>query len=875
MKKLFTLLTLLLVMATTASAQGKKTWDFSQGWSEETIADLQADTKNWVFEYNDDGSIKAIKENAKLTGDFIANGNYIKELIGLTRGTAGLSKNNNYLLTQKTFRLNRDKQEIIFPKLANGQTITIKGKSANATAENRGIKAAYDYMQLIEGPEDCLVRASLGEVTLKWKVVTDSPDSVDIKFTMITGGVDFTLFQIDEGDIPEIAEVAYLYNGTQDAIYNLLSNRESTNFTPIDVTSTSVTAEELQKYDVTVIGASVPADNAAVAAVKEAMPWTPMLNLNASLYAAWGYGETTSSSAFIRIKDGKSKLFTNVDTYEDVDEDENVTNVIVLSKSGVKAQMQAVTLGEYFEGDAQPGMTMDEEPLTAIHTHNANHNGYIYLPYVEDYTDAGLQLVENAVNMLQSWKKDITPATKPTVNIEYKDLKTNVTIKPANLPKSKVYYTIDGTEPTTESTLYTEMFTLTEETTVKAVAIAEGYTLSPVTEKLVDIKSQPKTPVISWTEQGDHTVITISGEGYGDDVKVYYNFASELTTDTLKSTVYSDTIPVIITMPQDVTAFAVAGGAVWSEVAQQRVLVENPRVVIDVAAHYSAPQWTAENNPEGKAVANGKGMFSWGASAATMYIGEGTTVTTTDPESGDEITETLYTDEDLRPAEVVNEPGENPQWVLKSRGTCLIWQNLTPQTTNFGNDSNYNPMFSTDVDPLFPVSKNAIQFYKFFANETPNGVIETLNKYQAPLDVVVLANMAGGPLVVQVSADSLEWTTIGQMEKSGKARMWNKGQFSYNGTDKVYVRLTEEVASAGPKVFDIYIASQGEKSLELLQQLKDEYEANKQGISDTSVQPRLAAPAIYNLRGERLSQQQHGLNIVVGTDGTVKKVLVK
>lgn len=121
--------------------------------------------------------------------------------------------------------------------------------------------------------------------------------------------------------------------------------------------------------------------------------------------------------------------------------------------------------------------------------------------------------------------------------------------------------------------------------------------------------------------------------------------------------------------------------------------------MIDVAAHYSAPQWTADNNPEGKAVANGKGMFSWGASAASMYVGEGTAGT--DPDTGDEIV--IYDPEDMRVPEVVNEPGENPAWKLVSQGTCLIWQNLGAQTTNFGNDSNYNPMYSTDVDSSSPL----------------------------------------------------------------------------------------------------------------------------------------------------------------------------
>ena len=404
---------------------------------------------------------------------------------------------------------------------------------------------------------------------------------------------------------------------------------------------------------------------------------------------------------------------------------------------------------------------------------------------------------------------------------------------------------------------------------MKAAAIAEGYTLSQVVSLDIDIKEQPKTPVIS-SERGDgQTIVTLSCESAATDttVVIWYNFDN--TTDTLKSTRYAE--PFIITMPQDITAFAVAGGDVWSEPTSQRVLVRNPRVVVDVAAHFQATQWTADNNPSGLSVSNGKGMFSWGASAQTMYTGEGTVEIQTDPETGEEIEVTIYTDEDMREPEVVNEPGDDPKWVLKSRGTCLIWQNLGAQTTNFGDDSNYNPLYATDVDPLFPVTKNDIQFYKFIAGEPANGSIETLDKYKAPLDVVVLANMAGGPLLAQVSADGQTWSTIGEIAKTGHSRMWSKYTLSYDGTDEVYVRITEEVASAGPKVFDIYIANQGEESQKLL----DELNAELSGIETVSSSATLAPAGIYTMGGVRTSTLQRGLNIVVSADGSVRKVMIK
>ena len=100
--------------------------------------------------------------------------------------------------------------------------------------------------------------------------------------------------------------------------------------------------------------------------------------------------------------------------------------------------------------------------------------------------------------------------------------------------------------------------------------------------------------------------------------------------------------------------------------------------------------------------------------------------------------------------------------------------------------------------------------------------------------------------------------------------MWSKYTLSYNGSDEVYVRITEEDASAGPKVFDIYIANQGEQSLALLQQLNEEYAT---GVVSVKPAAKVAA-GIYNLSGARQQALKRGVNIVV-ENGVARKVLVK
>ena len=859
MKKLFTL-ALLALFAFGVQAQDKKTWDFSKGWSDETLENLEKGS-----EWTKDGS--SWKETGKFgEGAFVANGEPIKELEGLKRSSAGLSKNNNYLLTDKTFRLNRNNQELIFPSLKNGQKLTIVGRSANATAANRGVKGMYDYMVRIDDDKDnnlilgSNVEGSKGTYTFVYEIQTAETGEVPVGIKMITGGIDFTLFMIDDGDPIQITKVAYLCTGSpeSDVPFQILKARENTEVTAIDVTTTTITAAALQEYTITIVAASVPADNAAVAIVKESMPWTPTLNLNANLYPVWGYGTAVEAQPVGVVKDSKNVLLKGA-TIQEADG----INFIELAGSTI----QAVKFGEYFEGDEVPlkEMNMDgvEGEGAVIHTHNIKHNGYAYLPYAADINTEWNAIFANTIDVLAESKTEITAAAKPVIVQEFKDHNTNVTITAGrSLPKTRFFYTTDGSDPTVESTEFKEAVNFTAPCTFKAAAIAEGYTLSEVATLDIQIHEQPKAPVLSSDLTDGSTTITLTCES--QDVDIWYNF-SDAGNDTLQSTKYTE--PFVISMPQNVTAFAVSGGAVFSELTKQRVLVKNPRIKIDIAGHFAADEWKADNNPAGLAVANGKGMFTWGASAVTMYTGEGTK--STDPDTGDEIT--TYGPEDLREFEIVNEPGDNPQWVLKSRGTCLIWQNLTPNTTGFGNDGAYNPVSTLDVDSLFPVTKNNIQFYKFQANETPNGSIESLTKYQAPLDVVVLANSAGGPLLIQVSADGNEWTTIGEIAKTGYSRMWGKTTASYDGSDEVYVRLTQEVISAGAKVFDIYIANAGEKSKALLDILNEEFS----GIQTVNVQKTKGMSGIYNLNGIRQHSLKRGLNIVVMDNGSVKKVVVK
>jgi predicted extracellular nuclease len=84
-----------------------------------------------------------------------------------------------------------------------------------------------------------------------------------------------------------------------------------------------------------------------------------------------------------------------------------------------------------------------------------------------------------------------TPVITPATGTYYAE--QSVTIETATADAT-IYYTLDGTDPTTASTLYTDAFTLTATTTVKALAVKAGMTNSALAEAIITIEELNITP---------------------------------------------------------------------------------------------------------------------------------------------------------------------------------------------------------------------------------------------------------------------------------------------------------------------------------------------------------------------------------------------
>ena len=904
MKKIFTLTVLFMLIGMGGgNAQSYRKWDFTN-WSAQTIANLQADaaassTVGWsdIEKAADAGEGKVAPDatrdkcfwyDSAEDGELKANGQTITELEGLYFSSSygdnrSLAIAVNYPETslgtyagpQYLWLGGGNKAAgsrlpcFTIPKVRIGQKITIVAESHKPT-EARGVSLFVN---------DCNVDANqIGEsfkpMTLETKVWeegwtlpegttgNDDGETVDI-IVYNTNGCH--LYSIEIGEASEKAKIGYIYNGSynSDKAFGILSGITNYEVEPVEATA-AFTREALTAYDVVVISASLN-NAAAIASLKDIRPFVPTLNLNPNMYTAWEMGTLTDyAGGWADVKNLNHALFRGLEIVSE-GEDEEAYNALLLSEEDF---YQAVTLAGQFADDVVLATILEGE-TTAIHEHNMNHNGYLYIPTIDGAED---NLVVNAIKLLANSKSKVTAAPKPAITLDYKNQNTNVVLK-SSVPFPVIYYTIDGSNPTESSNVYTEPINITKEgVTVKAIVKGEGYLLSEMAELLVDLKDQSATPTINVTNDPGASIITLACTS--PDVNIYYNFNN--STDSTKSSKY--TTPIVLMTNQTITAFAASQTLVQSEPATQAITIQNPVVFTETLAHmdankaeyYEAPIAAGDCPVNDSKVAY---FFSWGKTKGQYpyYDTNADPIgTTIDPETGDEIN--VYPMNPEEKCDLQN------GWGVRSRGQIICTEITIKPGTDLGNTSTYNPASVEEFEfsEQYPCTDFYLNISEWDTSNAPrSGMIYTTKKIQGPfaiLSYISNGNSGTGPMVVfetgnDIEGDAVEteWNQIGDtcVLNQGQ-RLYKKFVRIYYGDDEVYVRT--RIANGGSKAgfYDIYILGIDPASIT--------------GISEVNTEGNINAikgEAIYSLNGMRQQGLQRGINIVRQADGTIRKVLVK
>ncbi len=128
---------------------------------------------------------------------------------------------------------------------------------------------------------------------------------------------------------------------------------------------------------------------------------------------------------------------------------------------------------------------------------------------------------------------------------------------------AKVYYTTDGSAPTSTSTLYTEPIKVTETTVIKAIAVKDGMEQSRAASGKVSVpKTDAPAPGIAAGEVESGTLVTLRSASGG--AEIFYT--TDGTAPTTESARYDGAIAV--TEEMTIKAIAVKNGYAASDVCE-------------------------------------------------------------------------------------------------------------------------------------------------------------------------------------------------------------------------------------------------------------------------------------------------------------------
>jgi hypothetical protein len=140
-------------------------------------------------------------------------------------------------------------------------------------------------------------------------------------------------------------------------------------------------------------------------------------------------------------------------------------------------------------------------------------------------------------------------------------------------PGASIYYTTNGTTPSTSSTKYTSALTLSANTTIQAIAVASGYTNSAVASATYGVTAP--SPTFSVAAGNYTSTQTVSLSDTIPGASIYYT--TNGSTPTTGSTKYST--PISVSATTTIQAIAVASGYNNSAVASATYTISAPAPV--------------------------------------------------------------------------------------------------------------------------------------------------------------------------------------------------------------------------------------------------------------------------------------------------------
>ena len=162
----------------------------------------------------------------------------------------------------------------------------------------------------------------------------------------------------------------------------------------------------------------------------------------------------------------------------------------------------------------------------------------------------------------------LKPAT-PTFSLNGKtyDGPQSVSLS-ASTPDATIYYTTDGSTPSTSSIRYTEPISVTRNTTLKAIATVPGWSNSSTATEIYTLK--PATPTFGPAEGIYSGPQSITITDASPNMTIYYT--TDGSTPTASSAIYAE--PITVTITTTIKAMAAGPGWTGSAVASSTYTIQ-------------------------------------------------------------------------------------------------------------------------------------------------------------------------------------------------------------------------------------------------------------------------------------------------------------
>ncbi len=189
------------------------------------------------------------------------------------------------------------------------------------------------------------------------------------------------------------------------------------------------------------------------------------------------------------------------------------------------------------------------------------------------------------------------PAATPTFSIATGTYTTtqSVTISDAT-GGATIYYTTNGSTPTTSSTVYSSAISVSSTETIKAIAIATGYSASAVASASYTITPPAASPVITPTAGTYSAAQTVTITDSTPGAAIYYT--TDGSQPTTSSATYSSSF--VISSTTTVKALAIAAGYSASAISSSVITIQTA-----AAINYGSGFGTAGLALNGSAAING------------------------------------------------------------------------------------------------------------------------------------------------------------------------------------------------------------------------------------------------------------------------------